>query len=505
MKPDSLTPRGKEIELKLALLVSDPSGLAKRLARLAPLARRKATHLRMHNVYYDTPGKILRQSRVALRLRRIDSGTKPQWRQILKMAGQGDSALSRRDEWEVSVPGAALALQGLQGTPWSQIDPDGGVFRALEPCFVTTFERTSWLVRRRDGSAVEVALDVGHITAGDKTTPIGELELELLAGRPEALFDMAQKIAGAVAVLPANTSKAERGYALVQDAVDSPIRSRPAVLSSRLSLPQAAQQVLCETFGQFTANLNALRTSDDPEVVHQARVGWRRFKSAWRLFRPSLGGDTAPSWEPLRLLMTCLGELRDLDVARVETLAPLAEAYAEADERRAQEWQALTAAMLHAANIKRKEVRYALQVPAVGATLLATAQWLEGMSVPKMTSTAENEQQAIPLPRWAKRRMVRLHKQLKIALKQDDTADNRHRVRILSKRMRYGIEALRALLPKKRAKRWYQQAIQLQTTLGISRDVLQASVLASRLETGPGPVEFLRGVALGLERAECHR
>ena len=166
MKPDSLIPHGEEIELKLALPVSDPSGLAKRLARLALLARRKATHRHLHNVYYDTPGQILRQERVALRLRRIVGGAKPQWRQTLKMAGQGDSALSRRGEWEVSVSDAELALQGLQGTPWSQIDPDGGVFRALEPCFVTTFERTSWLVRRRDGSAVEVALDVGHITAG---------------------------------------------------------------------------------------------------------------------------------------------------------------------------------------------------------------------------------------------------------------------------------------------------------------------------------------------------
>jgi len=504
MKPDSLIPHGEEIELKLALPVSDPSGLAKRLARLALLARRKATHRHLHNVYYDTPGQILRQERVALRLRRIDGGAKPQWRQTLKMAGQGDSALSRRGEWEVSVSGAELALQGLQGTPWSQIDPDGAVFRALEPCFVTTFERTSWLVRRRDGSAVEVALDVGHITAGDKTIPISELELELLAGRPEALFDMAQKIAGAIAVLPATMSKAERGYALAQDAIDSPRRSQPAVLSSRLSLPEAAQQVLRETFCQFTANLNALRTSDDPEVVHQARIGWRRFKSAWRLFRPSLGGDAAPSWEPLRLLLTCLGELRDLDVARVETLPPLAQAYAAADEGRAEEWQALTQAMGHAANVKRKEVRYALQVPAVGATLLATAQWLEGVSAPKRTSDAEHEQQAVPLPRWARRRMVRLHKQLKIALKQDDTADNRHRVRILSKRLRYGIEALRALLPRKRAKRWYQQAIQLQTTLGISRDVLQASVLASQLETGRGPLEFLRGVAVGLERPACH-
>lgn len=502
MNPDSRIHNAEEIELKLALPVSDPSGLAKRLARIPVLARRNATHLRLHNVYYDTPEQHLRQKLVALRLRRIDGDSKPVWRQTLKMAGRGDSALSRRGEWEAIVPRAELALRALKETPWSDIDPDGAVFHALKPCFATTFERTSWSVRRRDGSLVEVALDIGHIAAGERTAPICELELELLSGQPEALFDIAQKIAGTIAVLPANASKSERGYALAQDANDIPIRFQPAVLSSTLSVSQAAQQVLRDTFCQFTANLNALRSSDDPEVVHQARVGWRRFKSAWRLFRPSLVVAAAPSWQPLLPLMRFLGELRDLDVARTETLPPLAEAYAAGDMRRAEEWQALAESMLRAATVKRKEVRYALQAPTVGAALLATTRWLENVSATAKAGATGAELQAVSLPRWARRRMVRLHKKLKIALKQDATLENQHRVRILSKRMRYGIDALRVLLPKKRTQRWYQQATRLQMSLGATRDVMQASVLASRMETGREPAEFLRGVAVGQERSE---
>jgi len=281
MKPDLLILRSEEIELKLALPTSDPSNLANRLARTPLLARRKATRLHLHNVYYDTPEQKLRRERIALRLRRMGSDAKPQWLQTLKMGGRGNSALSRRGEWETPVPGAALALSVLEATPWSDIDPDGAVFRVLAPIFVTTFERTSWLVRRRDGSVVEVALDVGQIAVGDKIAPICELELELLAGAPAALFDIAQKIARTIAVLPANMSKAERGYALAQDSLDKPLLAQPPTLTSGLPLLDAAGCVLREMFCQFTANLNALRTSDDPEVVHQARVGWRRFKSAW--------------------------------------------------------------------------------------------------------------------------------------------------------------------------------------------------------------------------------
>src|SRR5665647_2501717 len=176
MKPVALIHSSQEIELKLALPASGPSSLPKQLTRIPLLARRKPTHRHLHNTYYDTPEQVLRQKRIALRIRRVGSDAKPQWLQTLKTGGLGDSALSQRGEWEVPVPGAALSLEALKATPWSRIDPDGTVFAALAPSFVTTFERTSWSVRRRDGSLVEVALDVGQTVAGEKRTPICELE-----------------------------------------------------------------------------------------------------------------------------------------------------------------------------------------------------------------------------------------------------------------------------------------------------------------------------------------
>ncbi len=487
----------QEIELKLALPASDPAGLATRLARITLLARRKAHQLRLHDIYYDTPEQTLHRQRAALRLRRVGSATRPRWLQTLKLGGPDDSALSRRGEWEVPVPSAALKRGVLQETPWSRLDPDGAVFRALEPCFVTTFHRTSWTVRRRNGSVVEVSLDIGHIAAGERRSAICELELELLAGPPQALFEIAQLIARDIAVLPATLSKAARGHALAQGLADMPIRAQPPRLGAGLSVPQAAQQILRETFSQFTANLSALRHSDEAEVVHQARVGWRRFRSAWRLFRVALPADAPPpSWLPLQPLLTFLGELRDLDVARIETLPPLAQAYTAGAPRRAQEWQALCESLLQAAAIQRKAVRFALQAPSVGAALLATTQWIEGLwAVPAAGPSAMEHQE--PLPRWARQRTVRLRRKLKRALRQAPDPEQQHRVRILSKRLRYGIEALRPLLPRQRRARWYQQAMDLQTSLGTTRDLMQASSLAERLDASHGLVEFLRGVAVG--------
>jgi inorganic triphosphatase YgiF len=499
MKSDQHHPHSEEIELKLALPVSDPSSLEKRLARTRVLARRQPTYRSLYNVYYDTPDQILHQKHVALRIRRLGSEVRPQWLQTLKMGGQDNSALSQRGEWETSRPDATLSLDALKSTPWSLIDPDGNIFQALAPCFVTSFERTCWTVRRRDRSEVEIALDIGHIATDGQRAPICELELELLAGQPQALFEIAQQIARTIAVLPLNLSKAARGYALGQASLNIPLRGQLPLLTSDLPLPLAARQLLQEMFCQFTTNLNSLRSSDDPEVVHQARIGWRRFKSTCRLFRSALLVRELPSSQPLEPLMTFMGELRDLDVARTETLPPLAASYTAGDARRAGEWEELELAMLDAANIHRKAVRYALEDPAVGQTLLATLQWLEDLSATNEMGDAQDQRKR-PLPRWAKRRISRLHEQLKLALQEADDPAGQHRVRILSKRIRYGIDALRPLLPKKHSKRWYLQAVDLQSILGRTRDVMNASELAAKLGADRGLVAFLRGFAAGQEK-----
>lgn len=317
----------EEIELKLALPTTDISSLAKRLARTPVLARRKATHLYLHNVYYDTPAQLLRQQCVSLRVRRIGSDAKPRWLQALKIGGSENSALSRRGEWETPVSGPIPSLEALEAGPWSDIDPDGSAFAALEPKFVTAFKRMRWRVRRRGGGIVEVALDIGQIVTGEKKAEICELEFELLAGSPAALFDVAQQIAGTIAVLPLSASKADRGCALAQDSLDTPTPAQPPKLTPELPLSEAARRVLGETFCQFTTNLVALRTSEDPELVHQARVGWRRFKSALRLFKPIVAAQAVPSWQALQALLTGLGNLRILEVAQTDTLPSLADPY----------------------------------------------------------------------------------------------------------------------------------------------------------------------------------
>ena len=493
MKSHRRSSAPQEIELKLCLPGAVPAGLVRRLAHTPFLARRKSSQQSLYNIYFDTPDQLLRQQGAVLRLRRVGSEADPQWLQTLKTGASDASALSRRGEWETVVAGQALDLAALQGTQWSELDRDGSLFERLVPSFVTRFERTLWLVRRRDGSVVEVALDVGQIEAEGKQAPICELELELKAGLPSSLFEIAGEMAHALAVLPANLSKAQRGFLLAQDALDMPQRGQTPKLDSRFSKPELAQVLLGEMFAQFTQNLDALRTSDDPEVVHQARVGWRRFKSGVRLFRKTLAAAEMPYRTELQPLLTGLGELRNLDVALTETLPSLSDRYAAGDAQRAQDWQTLMAALTHTARLQRQAVRRALQEPGVGMCLLALTEWLENLSALKKTGPERKEK----LRDWARRQTLRMHQRLEMTQKDAQTEQEQHRVRILAKRLRYGVEALRDLLPKRLANTCFEQALRLQSGLGLTRDVSQAGVLVARNALDPAIAAFLRGVAVG--------
>jgi CHAD domain-containing protein len=106
---------------------------------------------------------------------------------------------------------------------------------------------------------------------------------------------------------------------LASNGIDAPLSTSPPVLWRGMSLHDTAREVLREMLAHCTGNLVAPRQSDDPEVVHQARVAWRRFRSARRLFKPVLAGADMPSLQPLDPLLGLLGEIRDLDVALLET------------------------------------------------------------------------------------------------------------------------------------------------------------------------------------------
>jgi CHAD domain-containing protein len=295
----------------------------------------------------------------------------------------------------------------------------------------------------------------------------------------------------------------------------------PPTLPGECSVKVVATKVLGEMLRQFTGQLTVLRSSDDPEVVHQARVAWRRFKTDLRLFKPALRDVQTPSLTPLRLLLQGLGALRDLDVALTDTLPQSRSSYIEcspqssaAQARRRRTWRQLSQALQHLADRQRRSVRRELQRADVVATLVELTEWVDGLSV----ASSGEESVSVPLRRWARQRLADWHERFKQAKKVASKGavkrssksaskasiktgrcrtnpERQHRARILAKRLRYGVEALGFLLPDQRSRRWRQQAADLQTSLGAARDLLQAHALAASVAADDDILRFLQRLA----------
>jgi inorganic triphosphatase YgiF len=483
-----------ELELKFALPLADSTQLEKMLARVALIGRRRPKRQSLHNTYYDTPLHALHASRVALRVRRVGDAQHPRWVQTLKMGGTGDSAFSQRGEWETAIDSEQISPSVLTGTPWAALDPKGVLFKSLTAVFTTQFERLSWIVDTGEAS-VEIALDRGIVQIDGHSTPLCEIEIELLNGAPVALFEVAQQIGEQVCLLPLHLSKAERAYHLAQGTLYAPRRAQAPLLSTDMTLPEVARSVLREAYLQFTANLCSLHTSDAPEVLHQARVGWRRFKSALKLFKQD-SRSGLPTLAPLQDLLNQMAALRDLDVAANEVLPGFAAAYQAGDATRMLQWQHLEAALSQDQLERRAALQETLAEPAVGLCLVQLTGWLELQDLALPCKEAPLSPKSKRSGGWLHKRIKKLADDLKLTLRHAGAdAAAQHRVRILSKRLRYGVEGVRCLLPAKRAERWQLLATQTQTRIGLERDGLQAIATAQRLHASEGIIGFLRGAA----------
>jgi CHAD domain-containing protein len=208
---------------------------------------------------------------------------------------------------------------------------------------------------------------------------------------------------------------------------------------------------------------------------------------------PVMFVTTANSLNMPQPLLDRMARLRDLDVAATEVFALYAQGYQGGDRRRRQRWAQLEALLNEAQEEQRQALRQCLTEPAVGLCLLQLTRWIE-------TAALEAPQSGHRAAKWLKKRVARLAEQMRSIPAHTQDALEQHHLRILAKRLRYSVESLRPLLPRKRAERWYRSATACQTRIGMERDQQQALALAEQLQAPEGIVEFLRGVRFSSKR-----
>jgi len=234
-----------EIELKLALPAEQVA------AFLGLMSRRRRTPVKqvLHTLYFDTVDFDLGRQGIALRVRRAGR----RWLQTLKSEGQRAGGLSTREEYETPAQRGTLDWGRFPEAAQARVADD--LRERLGVRFETRFVRTAWQIAGQGGARIEVALDIGTLSAGDRSQPVCEIELELLSGHIDALFALAQTWAQGLDLVPFDLSKAERGVRLAHGETPGPVKSVPLVLDRSMTVEEGFAASCQACLAQFQANL----------------------------------------------------------------------------------------------------------------------------------------------------------------------------------------------------------------------------------------------------------
>ena len=185
---------GREFELKYRAQGEVLARIREALGGFAPMA--------METVYYDTPERTLSAKHWTLR-QRMENGIRVC---TLKTPAPGGA----REEWEVVDAGLADALPRLASLSGKDL-----AFPDLQPLCGARFTRLRKL-EAHDGCTVEIALDQGILTGGNRELPFAELEVELKEGSEEAAIRFAEELAAKYGLTPEKKSKFARARALAE-------------------------------------------------------------------------------------------------------------------------------------------------------------------------------------------------------------------------------------------------------------------------------------------------
>jgi triphosphatase len=455
-----------EIELKLAAQPADLSKLKRTLAAMG--SRPESSPTALVTTYYDTPDLALWRQGLVLRVREGDG----RFVQTVKMIDGGD--LLARGEWEDELADNRPDLTASASGP--RLPP--GIGNSLHPVFATRVVRTRIAIEPSPGTQIEAAIDEGEIDGGERVEPIGEVELELKRGAAAALFDVALRLCATAPLTIETRSKAERGYRLIDGAAAiTAVRAEPLRLDPALGRDEALHKIGRACLVHYLRNQPAA-LAGGAEGVHQMRVALRRLRSALVAFGKALpAADRRFLSGELRRLDDILAPVRNLDVLLTELLPPVRDAPTGVPDL----FDPLAAAIARVRRAAHDKLTEQLRSPRHGAAMLRLLHWFErhprsGVAPAAGTTVGEL------LPSLLDRRFRAVKKRGKHFRRQ--TPEERHRLRIAVKKLRYTIELFGGSPAREDGRAFVKELRRLQDGLGYANDVHAARDMLRRICAG---------------------
>lgn len=258
--------------------------------------------------YWDTADRALRTAGLSLRLRRVGGRTI----QSIKAEAKREAGSIARIERETYLAGDEPDFVEL-----GKCAPEGLLAATegrIEPRFAISVERTRWILQR-DGAELHVDLDIGHIDAAGRHEPLRELEVELVTGPVQALFDVARELAGRHPLRLEFATKSDQGFRLTDDGADADDLPWRRGLEASFNRADAFRYLVVGAISSFSSLSAGFVAMPNAEAIHKMRVAIRRFRTLLRFERDlfSLRERHAIDGE-LRWIFECLGKARNLDV-----------------------------------------------------------------------------------------------------------------------------------------------------------------------------------------------
>ena len=429
----------REAELKFEL-----DRRAARKVRRHPLLADANQQVQMQtSVYFDTDKGKVHKAGYSLRVRRAGDDHI----QTVKTNG-GGAGLFDRGEWEVPVADLAVDAKALRKTPLGKLKK---LEKKIEPQVRSEIERATWLIDR-DGSLIEVALDSGTVSAGEEEQHFRELELELRAGNPAAMFGLAKVLGEDVPLEIGVLSKEQRGRMLAEGGLDHEQKACVPNISDDLTAGQAFAAIVHECVRHFRLNQALIIADRDPDALHQARVSMRRLRTAFGLFRPAIRqGALEPLKTELRDFLRPFGMARNLDVYLAK----------HGDELGWRDRRKLTSARAESYD----QVIEALKSQRMRDMLVDLVEW---------TASDEWRLDAADdrIGKFAARRLDKAWSKVRRGGSKLSNLEEHelHRLRINIKKLRYSVEFLAPLYPRKRVRKFAASLEAIQDCLGLIHD-----------------------------------
>ncbi len=482
----------RERELCLAIAPAQLPGLRS----FAPVAQALAAPPEaLETAYYDTGDQAFRRRGFALRLR-WDNGA---ILQTVKTAGTDHAGLKDRREIETELETGIPDPARITDETIRTLILDQLAVKDLKRLFRTRIARRRIKFAVASGTIVEVAIDQGEICAGAARETVSEIELELKKGDPEGLFFLARQIADLVPVRINGQSKADRGYALACGEPVKPVKAIRIVLGPEATAEEAFIQAVTASAGQLIANEPSVLFRRDDEGVHQMRVSLRRMRAAMGIFRKPIGRPLlGPLQQRASAIARNLGTVRDLDVLVGDVIAPagapddpcMVHMIEVVESHRAEAWDGLVGGL----SATSQTAGLVLHL----GHFLETRPWAKRGKAKILKGPARDYAASVLAVRAAR-------VQDWGARLESLTIDERHRMRIEIKKLRYAGEFFASLYEADAVQRYLRSLSQLQDTFGALNDVETARRLLPALAPPSihADLQYAAGVARVLEWHEA--